>query len=160
LLDEGLPQRIGDTLARHDLSIDTLNLEITESAVMTDAQRACAVLQALRDMGATISIDDFGTGHSSLAQLKRLPVQVLKIDKAFVMGMADNSDDDVIVRSTIELAHNMGLKVVAEGVDNQKSRELLTRYGCEMLQGYLFSKPLNARDLDQWLANFHADQVA
>ena len=160
LLDEGLPQRIGHTLARHDLSIDTLNLEITESAVMTDAQRACAVLQALRDMGATISIDDFGTGHSSLAQLKRLPVQVLKIDKAFVMGMADNSDDDVIVRSTIELAHNMGLKVVAEGVDNQKSRELLTRYGCEMLQGYLFSKPLNARDLDQWLANFHADQVA
>ncbi|MFK7888992.1 MAG: putative bifunctional diguanylate cyclase/phosphodiesterase [Gammaproteobacteria bacterium] len=160
LLDEGLPQRIADTLERHDVSVDALNLEITESAVMSDAQRAGAVLQALRDMGATISIDDFGTGHSSLAQLKRLPVQILKIDKAFVMGMAENNDDDVIVRSTIELAHNMGLKVVAEGVDNNKSRELLTTYGCEMLQGYLFSKPLNAREFTQWLTNFDAQKVA
>ena len=160
LLDVQLPIRIKQVLATHDVSISSLNLEITESAVMHDAKRACATLDGLRAMGATISIDDFGTGHSSLAQLKRLPVQVLKIDKSFVMNMADNADDEVIVRSTIELAHNMGLKVVAEGVDNDRSRDLLISYGCEFLQGYLYSKPLDAESFKAWLTNHQAQRVA
>lgn len=151
LLDEDLPARVADILKRHGMPASRLNLEVTESAVMTDAGRAVSTLKSLRDIGVTLSIDDFGTGHSSLAQLKQLPVQVLKIDKSFVMSMANNHDDEVIVRSTIELAHNMGLKVVAEGVDNERSRDLLIEFGCEYLQGYFYAKPLTSTDYEQWL---------
>lgn len=160
LLDERLPERIEKIIEHHGVAIDCLNLEVTESAMMQDAIRATATLNRLRDLGATISIDDFGTGHSSLAQLKSLPVQVLKIDKSFVMNMATNADDEVIVRSTIELAHNMGLKVVAEGVDNTRSLELLRRYGCEYLQGYYFSKPVDAQAFTAWLHEYSAQRVA
>jgi EAL domain-containing protein (putative c-di-GMP-specific phosphodiesterase class I) len=160
LLDEALPERIAGILERHNVRADRLDLEITESAVMTDAARANATLERLQALGVTLSIDDFGTGHSSLAQLKRLPVQILKIDKSFVMNMADNADDEVIVRSTIELAHNMGLKVVAEGVDNERSRDMLIELGAEYLQGYLFAKPLAAADFELWLQDRDARSVA
>ncbi|MEO1573819.1 MAG: EAL domain-containing protein [Pseudomonadota bacterium] len=160
LLDERLPERVQAILDEHGVAPAKLDLEITESAVMTDAVRANATLVALQEIGVVLSIDDFGTGHSSLAQLKRLPVQVLKIDKSFVMNMADSSDDEVIVRSTIELAHNMGLKVVAEGVDNARSRDLLAEFGCEYLQGYLYAKPQSAEEFEAWLQHYDKENVA
>ncbi|MFK8028830.1 MAG: putative bifunctional diguanylate cyclase/phosphodiesterase [Gammaproteobacteria bacterium] len=153
LLDTQLPARVESYLKEFNIDPKWLDLEITESAVMKDATRANNTLNQLRDLGTTISIDDFGTGHSSLAQLRRLPVQVLKIDKGFVMAMTENSDDEVIVRSTIELAHNMGLTVVAEGVETESHRDMLTSYGCENLQGYLFSRPVIASEFETWLAN-------
>ena len=128
-----------------------LTLEITESQVMADPERAAAVLQALRDIGVRISIDDFGTGYSSLSQLKRLPVDELKIDRSFVFGMTEDSDDAVIVRSTVELAHNLGLEVVAEGVEDVATWDELARLGCDLAQGYYLSRPLPPEDLTAWL---------
>jgi EAL domain-containing protein (putative c-di-GMP-specific phosphodiesterase class I) len=108
------------------------------------------MLLRLRAGGVRIAIDDFGTGYSSLAQLKRMPVDELKIDKSFVMQMTEGSDDAVIVRSTIELGHNMGLMVIAEGVENEQALALLRKYGCDMVQGYFFSPPIDAQELFDW----------
>jgi len=118
------------------------------------------VLQALRDTGVRLSIDDFGTGESSLAQLRRLPVDELKIDKSFILDLREADADDsveAIVRSTIELGHNMGLSVVAEGVESTFSREWLLRYRCDLAQGYLFSRPLAPRALEEWIERFRKE---
>ena len=144
---DGLRARI----AAAGLPPQALTLEITESQVMADPERAAAVLQALRDIGVRISIDDFGTGYSSLSQLKRLPVDELKIDRTFVFGMTEDSDDAVIVRSTVELAHNLGLQVVAEGVEDEATWDELARLGCDLAQGYYLSRPLPPEDLTAWL---------
>ena len=109
---------------------------------MRDVDYAVRILRRLRALGVRLAIDDFGTSYSSLAQLKRMPVDELKIDKSFVMQLVKGSDDDVIVRSTIELGHNMGLSVTAEGVENRDAMSLLRLYKCDMVQGYLFSPPL------------------
>jgi len=109
------------------------------------------VLAQLRDLGIGLSIDDFGTGYSSMAQLKRLPVDELKIDKSFVFDLVNNPDDAVIVRSIIEIGHNMELKVVAEGVETEASLEYLTRLGCDLAQGYFLSRPMPAREFAGWL---------
>jgi EAL domain-containing protein (putative c-di-GMP-specific phosphodiesterase class I) len=108
------------------------------------------MLQQLHDCGVRLSIDDFGTGYSSLAQLKRMPVDELKIDKSFVMQLAEGSDDEVIVRSTIELGHNMGLSVIAEGVESEGIVDLLRQYHCDMAQGYHYAKPLLEAELLAW----------
>ncbi|MCW5626736.1 MAG: EAL domain-containing protein [Burkholderiales bacterium] len=126
-------------------------LEITESGVMEDPQRALDILARLHGLGVWLSVDDFGTGYSSLAYLKKLPVQELKIDRSFVMHMVDDEDDATIVRSTIELGHNMGLEVVAEGVEDRAGLELLTRLGCDQVQGYFVSRPLAVEAFEQWL---------
>jgi diguanylate cyclase (GGDEF)-like protein len=152
LLDPQLPGLISGLLEEHGVSVSQLVLEVTESAVMADAENAIAALQKLSGLGLRISIDDFGTGYSSLAQLKRLPVSELKIDKSFVMHMVEDADDEIIVRSTIELAHNMGLKVVAEGVENAACRSLLAQLGCDSLQGYFFARPLAPEDFSRWLS--------
>lgn len=152
LMDESLPTRVAELLAEHGLPGVGLVLEVTESAVLRDAGRGVRMLERLREVGIRLSIDDFGTGQSSLAQLKRLPVDELKIDKSFVINIREGSDDDVIVRSTIELAHNMGLTVVAEGVETREGWELLKRYGCDLAQGYYISRPLEAEDFMQWHA--------
>ena len=144
---EGLRSRILGA----GLPPEALTLEITESQVMADPERAAAVLQALRDLGVRISIDDFGTGYSSLSQLKRLPVDELKIDRSFVFGMTGDSDDAVIVRSTVELAHNLGLQVVAEGVEDLATWNELVRLGCDLAQGYYLSRPLPPEDLTTWM---------
>ena len=149
---DGLRARI----AAAGLPPQALTLEITESQVMADPERAAAVLQALRDIGVRISIDDFGTGYSSLSQLKRLPVDELKIDRSFVFGMTEDSDDAVIVRSTVELAHNLGLQVVAEGVEDLATWNELARLGCDLAQGYYLSRPLPPEDLTAWLLERHA----
>jgi EAL domain-containing protein (putative c-di-GMP-specific phosphodiesterase class I) len=126
---------------------ELLTLEITENAVLTDPTRAYNVLTRLAGIGVRISIDDFGVGHSSLAYLKRLPVHVLKIDKSFVLGMASDDDDAAIVRSTIDLAHNLGLQAVAEGVETEQLWRQLVHLGCDTVQGFYFARPLPAEDV-------------
>lgn len=154
LMDQDLVEDILDRLARHRLSPRSLIVEVTESALMRDIKYAALVLESLGEAGIRIAIDDFGTGHSSLSQLKSLPVHELKIDKSFVMRLAQGSDDDVIVRSTIEIAHNMGLQVIAEGVETEEGLNLLRRYGCDMLQGYYFSPPLPPAGFAQWCRDY------
>ena len=140
-----------DTLHRWEVEPSWLSLEVTESAVMSDPNHALKVLSRLDAMGVRISIDDFGTGYSSLAYLKRLPVDEIKIDRSFVSDMKLDSNDAVIVRSTIDLAHNMSLRVVAEGVENPETLRMLTSLGCDVAQGFFISRPLPYDDLTQWL---------
>ena len=146
-----LPDLLARHLAHYRLDPGRLVLEITETAVMRDALRSLEVLNRLKACGVRLAIDDFGTGYSSLSHLKRLPVDELKIDKSFVIGMDEDEDDAVIVRSTIELAHNMGLKVVAEGVETERTLQLLQHYRCDSAQGYLISRPMVAAEATGWL---------
>ncbi|MBI4493323.1 MAG: EAL domain-containing protein [Chloroflexi bacterium] len=152
LHDPHLPGMIATLLATWGLPPPWPSVEITESAVMTNPHRAIEVLGRLQAMGVRISIDDFGTGYSSLAYLKRLPVDELKIDKTFVRTMAVDRKDLAIVRATIELAHSLGLSVVAEGVENQATLDHLAALGCDAAQGYYLSRPLPAPELVRWLA--------
>jgi EAL domain-containing protein (putative c-di-GMP-specific phosphodiesterase class I) len=156
LMDLELPQRFEAMLARHRVAASRFCLEITESAIMDDPKRALSTLDRLHAMGFKLSIDDFGTGYSSLAYLKRLPVDELKIDRSFVSGMETDRDDAVIVRSTIDLGHNMDLRVVAEGVENEAVWHLLAEAGCDIGQGYFMSKPIPANQLDDWMAKWRA----
>lgn len=151
LHDTELPAIIDDLLRHSGGDAGMLTLEITESAVMSNPSDSLSILQKLDHMGIAIAIDDFGTGYSSLAYLKQLPVDELKIDKSFVMDMEENESDAVIVRSTIDLAHNLGLNVTAEGVENQDTWDTLTILGCDVSQGYFMSKPLPADKLLAWL---------
>ena len=142
---------VGSVLARTGIEPSRIALEITESMLMLDPGRAQAVLERLSRIGLTLSVDDFGTGYSSLANLKRLPVDVIKIDKSFVMDMAIDASDAAIVRSTIDLAHNLGLRVVAEGVESHQAWTRLTELGCDLAQGFYVSRPLPAADLGRLL---------
>ena len=139
-------------LSRWGVPPSCLTIEVTESSLMADAARAMDVLKRLREMGVAVSIDDFGTGYSSLAYLKRLPVLELKLDKSFVAHMASDANDAAIVRSTVGLAHDLGLTVVAEGVEDLETWDLLTALGCDVAQGYFISRPLPPRTLSEWLA--------
>jgi EAL domain-containing protein (putative c-di-GMP-specific phosphodiesterase class I) len=134
------------------VSSDLLQLELTETAVMADPARAAETLRAIKASGVGVSIDDFGTGFSSLAHLRHLPVSELKIDKSFVMGMCRAEGDTAIVRSTNELGHNLGLLVVAEGVEDQETLDLLGSFGCDAAQGYFIGRPMTAGDLTVWMA--------
>ena len=153
LHDPRLSQTITELLDTWRLPPGALSIEITESSLMADPDRALAVLGGLRQLGLTIAIDDFGTGYSSLAYLKRLPVAELKIDRSFVGEMATDPNDLAIVRSTVELAHNLGLRVVAEGVEDDTSEELLADLGCDQAQGYFISRPLPAAEFSAWLTS-------
>ena len=145
LRDPDLPENLEVLFRRHRLDPSTLMLEITESSVMEDPERAIDILRRLTATGVRVSIDDFGTGYSSLAYLRRLPACELKIDRSLVSDVTRSEGDAVIVRSTIDLGHNLGMEVVAEGVESAETRRLLTEYGCDLAQGYLFSRPLTAR---------------
>jgi diguanylate cyclase (GGDEF)-like protein len=151
LLDADLPREVESLLSKHGVDPTLLEVEITENTILTDPERTRIVLERLRDLGVRLSIDDFGTGFSSLGQLKRLAVDVLKIDKSFVLNMAHDDNDDVIVRSTIELGHNLGLRVVAEGVETQETWSRLTQLGCDTAQGFFISRPLPRLVLIDWL---------
>lgn len=151
LQDPALPGQVAELLSTSGVAPACLELEITESAIMADPAHAMEILTNLSRMGVRLSIDDFGTGYSSLGSLKRLPVSELKIDKSFVIGMAADEDDAVIVRSTIDLAHNLCRKVVAEGVENQETWDRLVTLGCDEAQGYYISRPLPADELTRWL---------
>lgn len=155
LLGGDLPDRVADLLKLYRVPAEQLIFEITESAVMREPEQSLNVLNRLRECGISLSVDDFGTGYSSLAHLKRLPVQELKIDQSFVRNLDETSEDAVIVRSTIEMSHNLGLKVVAEGVEYEHSLRLLERWHCDTAQGYLISRPLNAVAFEAWIAKSH-----
>jgi EAL domain-containing protein (putative c-di-GMP-specific phosphodiesterase class I) len=137
----GLLDEVRATLTAHGIDPQRLTIEITESA-LGDSGSTLPVLQALKDLGVRLSLDDFGTGYSSLANLKRLPVDAIKIDKSFVIDMAVDASDAAIVRSTIDLAHNLGLRVVAEGVESEDAWRHLEALGCDFAQGYYLSRPL------------------
>ena len=151
LLDPGLPETVARLLAETDMPARLLELELTESTIMADPERALAVLKELRLLGIGLSIDDFGTGYSSLAYLRELPVTELKIDRSFIQGMTEDSPNATIVRSTIDLGRNLGLQVVAEGVDSERVWDHLHALGCGLAQGYYLSKPMPADQLTRWL---------
>ncbi len=130
---------------------DHLTLEVTESSIMADPARAIAVLEALAAGGVRLSVDDFGTGYSSLSYLQRLPVHEVKVDKSFVFRMASDPNDEMIVQSIVELGHNLGLSVVAEGVEDQISWDRLRAMACDIGQGYHLSRPVPAADITRWL---------
>jgi diguanylate cyclase (GGDEF)-like protein len=153
LVTPELPRMFDELVKGDSRPLDWLSLEITESSIMADPGHALSTLEHLSKLGLRLSIDDFGTGYSSLAYLKKLPVDELKIDKSFVLDMQNNRDDATIVQSTIALGHNMGLKVVAEGIENVETLELLRQLGCDYGQGYYFSKALAAADFEAWLGN-------
>lgn len=142
---------VPELLKEYGIPNELLVLEITESTVVQDPETAIATLQKLREQGIKLSIDDYGTGYSSLGQLKNLPVDELKIDKSFVLNLPHDSDDSVIVRSTISLGHTMGLKIVAEGVENEATLAFLTEAGCDYAQGFHISKPLPSEQFEAWL---------
>jgi diguanylate cyclase (GGDEF)-like protein len=152
LLDVALPTRVADLLARHDLPPELLVLEVTESVLLTDPERSIAVVGALADLGATVSIDDYGTGYSSLAYLRELPVAELKLDRSFTADLLTDARTEAIVASTVELAHRLGLRVVAEGVEDEATLRHLRSLDCDVSQGYLHARPLPAEQLGCWLA--------
>jgi len=151
LLDHELPDQIEAVLQKWNVPPGSLRLEITESTIMEDPVRALAVLDGLHRREIGLALDDFGTGYSSLSYLKRLPVDELKIDKSFVTNMHIDDDDAVIVRSTIDLGRNLGLEVVAEGVETKEHWDQLTELGCATAQGYYLSRPIAAGEFMQWL---------
>ena len=160
LIDPQLPARVSKLLAEYQIPAEQLIFEITESGVMLNPEIALQVLHGLRACGISLSVDDFGTGYSSLTQLKRMPVQELKIDQSFIRDLDDASEDSVIVRSTIEMSHSLGLKVVAEGVEFERSLQLLGRWQCDTAQGYLISRPLAAKAFEAWMAQYtHASST-
>lgn len=156
LEDHEVVEQIANALARHDLPPSALVAEITESALMDDPETAVGVVNAIAALGVRLSIDDFGAGYSSLAQLSRLPVHELKIDKAFVSRMLDSGQEAAIVKSTIDLAHTLGLSVVAEGVESAEQWQRLVAYGCDAAQGYYLIRPVEAEAFDAWLAEREA----
>ena len=160
LVDGDTPHEIERLLRRWDVPPGLFRLEITETTAMADPVRTHAVLTRLDAMGVQLAIDDFGTGYSSLAYLKRLPVHELKIDRSFVSSMAHDPNDEVIVTSTIELGHNLGLRVVAEGVEDQHTLDELVRRGCDLAQGYHFTRPLPPAELRAWLTEWQASSAS
>jgi diguanylate cyclase len=152
LLDVRFPDDVAALLERWDAPEGVLALELTEETIMTDPERAQDVLARLSELGIDLSLDDFGTGYSSLGMLKSLPVRELKIDRSFITDLLDDTGDAVIVRSTIDLAHNLELRVVAEGVESAEAWELLASWDCDVAQGYHLSRPLADHDLRALLA--------
>jgi diguanylate cyclase (GGDEF)-like protein len=156
LLDAGFAEHVGRLLEEAGVPADRLELELTETAIMTDPDRSLRILRDLASRGIALSIDDFGTGYSSMAYLKNLPVREIKIDRGFITHMDTDSSDAAIVCSTLDLARDLGLTVVAEGVETQAVRRRLTDLGCPTMQGFLLSKPLAASDLSEWMADHEA----
>nr|WP_319564679.1 EAL domain-containing protein [uncultured Rhodoferax sp.] len=156
LRDENLLEKVRQLQAVWGVSAGLFELEITESTVMDDAEYSLRVLHGLCDAGIPLYIDDFGTGYSSLGYLQRLPVAYIKIDQSFVFGMSTSKESSVIVRSTIDLAHDLGRKVVAEGVETQEHWNQLAAFGCDIAQGYFLSKPMPAEDFQNWVQQFRA----
>lgn len=155
--EESLPEKILGVLANAGATPDQIQIEVTESAVMKNPERAAALLQRVRDVGVRISIDDFGTGHSSLAQLRTLPSDELKIDQAFIRELRLGTPDEAIVRTSIDLGHSLGLKVVAEGVEDSGVLRLLNTLGCDIAQGYGLGRPMPASEFPTWLEAFNKE---
>jgi diguanylate cyclase (GGDEF)-like protein len=157
IIDTQLISQLGDLRRQYRVPAYLLKLEITESVLMSDAARAASIVTQLKEIGHSVAIDDFGTGYSSLAYLRRLPVDDLKIDQTFVRALDAATPDEVIVRSTIDLAHNLGLTVTAEGIETDATWTALRRLGCDFGQGYLISRPLSPADVTPLVLNLRAD---
>ncbi|GAB3848648.1 hypothetical protein GCM10029963_31840 [Micromonospora andamanensis] len=149
-----IADQIADRLARYGVAPERLQLEITEGALMADPRRVLTTITRLHRIGVGIALDDFGTGYSSLQHLRRLPLAEVKVDRSFVLGMAEDSDDAAIVRSTIELAKALGLRVVAEGVEDERTWRMLHAAGCDAAQGWFYARPMPAEELVAWLARY------
>jgi diguanylate cyclase (GGDEF)-like protein len=149
----GLVERIRKVLGNTGVEASSLEVEVTESTLMSDLEAGIAVLKELAELGVSIAIDDFGTGRFSMCSLKQLPVNTLKIDNSFLSDLSANPDDAAIVRSIIELGHSLGCKVVAEGVEDEKVSRQLLELGCDLGQGYYISKPLSQGNFNKWLGN-------
>jgi len=158
LVDMTLPAYVAELMSEFNSNSDRLTLEVTESAVMSEPESAVKALCTLQRMGIALSIDDFGTGYSSMAQLKKMPVDELKIDKAFVLDLANNEDDQIMVRTLLSLAQNLCLNTVAEGVEDETSLHLLGEMGCTKAQGFYLSRPLPANDFTNWLSEYENNQ--
>ncbi len=154
LLNPQLADYIKELFEHYAIGPQHLLLEITETAMMADPEHAIETMNQLAAMNIKLAVDDFGTGFSSLSYLKKMPIDELKIDKSFVMDMCDNDHDAVLVRSTIDLSHNLGLTVVAEGVEDQEIWDLLEILGCDKLQGYFIARPMEASLVEDWLQNW------
>ena len=159
LQDRNLPLYILELLRNHDLPAKNLVLEITEEAVVLDFKHATLILECLRDLGIRIAMDDFGTGYSSLSMIKRLPIDELKIDRSFITNLPADRADVAIVSAAMNLAQNLGLQVIAEGVETQAALNWLAESGCEQAQGYLISKPMPAEQFSDWVKDYAADGV-
>jgi EAL domain-containing protein (putative c-di-GMP-specific phosphodiesterase class I) len=151
LHDPQLPDIVGNLLRRHGVPAGELTVELTESHLMADPVRALDIVTRLCAMGVRLAVDDFGTGYSSLAYLKRLPVSELKIDRSFVRQLVTDEDDAAIVRSTISLGHDLGLSVVAEGVEDQAAWDHLRMLHCDVIQGFHVSRPILADQMTRWI---------
>lgn len=151
LLDHDFPQRVEALLAEFDLPGEAIVMELTESTLLVDPIRAVEIIHSLSRIGIKVEIDDFGTGYSSLSYLKRLPLSALKIDRSFVADISSDSHNEVIVQSTVQMAHNLGLQVVAEGVEDEATLLKMMRLGCDMIQGYYFAKPIPGDEVEAWL---------
>jgi EAL domain-containing protein (putative c-di-GMP-specific phosphodiesterase class I) len=150
LLDRRFPFEVEELLHRYSVDGTALTLELTESSLMVDPEVAKNTMRQLSELGVSVAIDDFGTGYSSLAYLTDLPIGELKIDKSFVRAMSSDTRNTIVVRSTIELAHSLGLRTVAEGIEDASTLERLRAFGCELAQGFHLSKPLPGAILDRW----------
>jgi EAL domain-containing protein (putative c-di-GMP-specific phosphodiesterase class I) len=151
LSDLELPSWVERMLAQASVPASRLTIEVTESTITADPVRAMQVLRDLREIGVRLTVDDFGTGYSSLSYLRRLQPDELKVDKSFVMQMSTDENSAVIVRSTIELAHGLGLSVVAEGVEDQQTYDALDALGCDRIQGFHVARPMSVPALKTWL---------
>ena len=160
LLDHKLPERIMSLLSEHSVPVSALELEITESVLMTDPARACEVLEVLHGLGLRLSVDDYGTGYSSLAYLRDLPIDELKIDRSFIATLSEDTRGGAIVGSTIELAHALNFSVLAEGVEDENTLDALRSFGCDSVQGFHFSRPLPADDFAAWARSHTPDPGA
>jgi EAL domain-containing protein (putative c-di-GMP-specific phosphodiesterase class I) len=149
-----IADQIADRLSRYGVDASQLQLEITEGALMADPRRVLATISRLAKMGVAIALDDFGTGFSSMQHLRRLPLTEVKVDRSFVLGMASDADDAAIVRSMIELSGALGLRVVAEGVEDERTWRLLHEAGCHVAQGWFYARPMPADELVEWLARY------
>jgi diguanylate cyclase (GGDEF)-like protein len=158
LLDADFPEAIQSLLRRYDVPPAYLRIELTEGFLMGDSGRSIAVLDSLSNIGVGLSIDDFGTGYSSLAYLKRLPIEEIKIDRSFVMQMHVDANDFMIVRATVDLGRNLGLRVVAEGVEDLATFDRLADFGCDEAQGYYISRPISAVEFTRWLSVRNLDR--
>jgi EAL domain-containing protein (putative c-di-GMP-specific phosphodiesterase class I) len=161
LVDADLPKQVAAMLGARGVPPQVLQMEITEEFLMADRDRAREILTQLRQSGIQISIDDYGTGYSSLSYLRDLPIDELKLDRSFIFPMADDARAAALVASTIDLAHSLGMRMVAEGVETLVAYTELARLGCDQAQGYFMSRPVPAAELDHWLSSSRGtDKVA
>lgn len=159
-LDPTLPSRLGETLAQHGVEPSQLKLEITESMTISDPNRAFELVRRFNSMGIRVSIDDFGAGYSALSYLKRFPLHEIKIDRGFIQDLATNKESRIIVESTIGMAHLLGIQVVAEGIEDAETAQLLRKFGCDRGQGYYFAKPMASEQIGPWVSAFSKSTTA